>query len=64
MSKVCWRISELVLSSIMDLESLKHVVCDEEIAILWELFITFLGDLKLKVTPDDFNLRFLYNLQS
>lgn len=57
----CSNISELP-SSVMELEGLKHVICgDEETAEKWEPYKTFLGDLKVEVVQEDFNLNFLHN---
>jgi Leucine-rich repeat (LRR) protein len=56
----CSSISELP-SSIMELKGLKHVICDEETAEKWEPFRTILGDLRIEVVQEDFNLNFLYN---
>ncbi|XP_058766161.1 probable disease resistance protein At5g66900 [Vicia villosa] len=56
----CSSISELP-SSVMDLEGLMHVVCDEETAEKWEPFRTILGDLRIEVVQEDFNLDFLDN---
>ncbi|CAI8609216.1 unnamed protein product [Vicia faba] len=56
----CSSISELP-ASVMDLEGLKHVVCDEETAEKWEPFRTILGDIRIEVVQEDFNLDFLYN---
>ena len=57
----CSNISELP-SSVMELGGLKHVVCgDEETAEKWEPYKNILGDLKVEVIQEDFNLNFLYN---
>ncbi|CAJ2635468.1 unnamed protein product [Trifolium pratense] len=56
----CSSISELP-SSIMELKGLKHVICDEEAAEKWEPFRSILGDLRIEVVQEDFNLNFLYN---
>ncbi|CAK8562362.1 unnamed protein product [Lathyrus sativus] len=56
----CSSISKLP-SSVMKLEGLKHVVCDEETAKKWEPFRTILGDLRIEIVQEDFNLDFIYN---
>lgn len=59
----CSRLTKLPLS-IIYLGSLKNVVCDEEMAGLWEPAKETLSDLRLHVTRADFNLDFVYNLSS
>ncbi|XP_057441218.1 probable disease resistance protein At5g66900 isoform X2 [Lotus japonicus] len=55
----CSRLSELP-SSIMDIEALKDVVCDEEVAELWEDFRMVREDIRLQVIKTDFSLDFLH----
>ncbi|KAF2283676.1 hypothetical protein GH714_013761 [Hevea brasiliensis] len=48
--------------SILELEHLKEVICDEEIANLWEPFVDQLENLEIKVDKEDINLNWLYNV--
>ncbi|EEF40015.1 Disease resistance protein ADR1, putative [Ricinus communis] len=47
--------------SLLNLEHLKEVICDEEIASLWEPFAEHLKKLKIKVHKEDINLNWLCN---
>ncbi|XP_075655805.1 putative disease resistance protein At5g66900 [Castanea sativa] len=57
--KGCLRLRTQFPESIMDLEQLKLVVCDEERARLWEPIKEFLTDLKVEVAGKDINLNWL-----
>lgn len=59
----CLRLGDLP-PSIMDLKGLKVVVCDEEMAALWEPFKICLSGLQIQVTKAVVNLNWLDNLQS
>lgn len=47
--------------SILKLEHLKEVICDEEIANLWEPFVDHLKNLEIKVDKEEINLNWLHN---
>ena len=57
--KGCLRLRTQFPESIMDLEQLKLVVCDEERARLWEPIKEFLTELKVEVAEKDINLNWL-----
>ncbi|KAK4584505.1 hypothetical protein RGQ29_022290 [Quercus rubra] len=57
--KGCLRLHTQFPESIMDLEQLKLVVCDEERARLWEPIKEFLTELKVEVAEKDINLNWL-----
>nr|XP_023875801.1 probable disease resistance protein At5g66900 [Quercus suber] len=57
--KECLRLRNQLPPSIMELQQLKLVVCDEERANLWEPFKEFLSNLKVKVAKKDINLNWL-----
>nr|POF20208.1 putative disease resistance protein [Quercus suber] len=57
--KGCLRLRSQFPESIMDLEQLKLVVCDEERARLWEPIKEFLPELKVEVAEKDINLNWL-----
>uniref|UniRef100_A0A7N2R223 RPW8 domain-containing protein n=1 Tax=Quercus lobata TaxID=97700 RepID=A0A7N2R223_QUELO len=57
--KECLRLRNQLPPSIMELQQLKLVVCDEERAKLWEPFKEFLSILKVKVAKKDINLNWL-----
>ncbi|XP_075636183.1 putative disease resistance protein At5g66900 [Castanea sativa] len=57
--KECFKLRNQLPSSIMDLQQLELVVCDEERAKLWEPFKEFLSNLKVKVAKKDINLNWL-----
>ena len=57
--KGCLRLRTQFPESIMDLEHLKLVVCDEERARLWEPIKEFLTELKVEVAEKDINLNWL-----
>uniref|UniRef100_A0A7N2LYM7 RPW8 domain-containing protein n=1 Tax=Quercus lobata TaxID=97700 RepID=A0A7N2LYM7_QUELO len=57
--KGCLRLRTQFPESIMDLEQLKLVVCDEERAKLWEPIKEFLTELKVEVAEKDINLNWL-----
>ncbi|KAL2333605.1 hypothetical protein Fmac_014818 [Flemingia macrophylla] len=50
--------------SVVNLENLKVVVCDEETAASWEAFEAMLPNLKLEVPRVDVNLNWLYSISS
>lgn len=56
----CLRLSDLP-PSIMDLKGLRLVVCDEEMADLWESFKEVLTGLHLQEAKAEFNLNWLIN---
>ena len=57
--KGCLRLRTQFPESIMDLEQLKLVVCDEERAKLWDPIKEFLPDLEVLVAEKDINLNWL-----
>ncbi|XP_068331931.1 probable disease resistance protein At5g66900 [Pyrus communis] len=59
----CSRLKELP-ASVMDLEQLNQVICDEETKTLWEPFLPFLTNIRIKVIKEDINLNWLNKLPS
>ncbi|KAB2617913.1 disease resistance protein [Pyrus ussuriensis x Pyrus communis] len=59
----CSRLKELP-ASVMDLEQLNEVICDEETKTLWEPFLPFLTNIRIKVIKEDINLNWLNKLPS
>ncbi|KAB2617911.1 disease resistance protein [Pyrus ussuriensis x Pyrus communis] len=57
----CSRLKELP-ASVMDLEQLNEVICDEETKTLWEPFLPFLTNVHIKVIKEDINLNWLNKL--
>ena len=57
--KGCLRLRTQFPESIMDLEQLKFVVCDEERAKLWDPIKEFLSNLEVLVAEKDINLNWL-----
>ncbi|KAF3952397.1 hypothetical protein CMV_022039 [Castanea mollissima] len=57
--KECLRLRNQLPPSIMELQQLKLVVCDEDRAKLWEPFKEFLSNVKVKVAKKDINLNWL-----
>lgn len=54
----CSRLRELP-SSVWDLENLREVVCDEDTSNLWEPFLPFIPNLRIKVVRENVNLDWL-----
>ncbi|XP_068331948.1 probable disease resistance protein At5g66900 [Pyrus communis] len=57
----CSRLKELP-ASVMDLKQLNEVMCDEETKTLWERFLPFLTNIRIKVIKEDINLNWLNKL--
>jgi hypothetical protein len=57
--KGCLRLRNQLPESVIDLEQLKLVVCDEERAKLWEPIKEFFSNLKVMVVKEDINLNWL-----
>ena len=57
--KGCLRLRTQFPESIMDLEQLKLVVCDEERARLWDPIKEILSNLEVLVAEKDINLNWL-----
>ena len=57
----CSRLQELP-ASVLDLEQLEDVICDEETEILWKPFLSVLQNMHIRVVKEDINLNWLHKL--